>query len=110
MADFKIPSNDDLIKTVIHGMDQNAFIVTEDKMNSFNSYSLEFQIYLSLFSIDLGFFINSLENTNSVGFWVSLIIGFILGIFLSMHYFKFRKTRDNLFVKTNTKNELLEKS
>lgn len=99
MAGYKISSEDGLITTTVHGMDQDVFMVTEDRVNNFNSYSFDFQIYLTLFSIDLGFFLSNIYSYKSVGFIVSLIVGVILLIFVVINYSRFKKVRGGLFTR-----------
>ena len=104
MAGYKISSEEGLITTTVHGMDQDVFMVTEDRVNNFNSYSFGFQIYLTFFSIDLGLFLSNINDSKSVGFTVSLIIGLILLIFLYVNYKRFKKVREGLFTRGNPRN------
>lgn len=109
MAGYKISNEDGLITTTVHGMDQDVFMVTEDRVINFNSYSFEFQIYLTLFSIDLGFFLSNINNTKSIGFIVSLIVGIILLTFLFINYNRFNKIRKGLFTRATQETPSLEK-
>lgn len=102
MPELKLYSGgDDLVKTTLHGMEQNAFVVTEDRMNNFNSYSLDFQIYLTLFSIFLGSAISNTSDMKKNIFIVSASITAFLFIFLIWSGIKFKKIRNSLFVKTD---------
>lgn len=103
MVGYKITTEDGLITTTVHGMDQEVFVVTEDRVNNFNSYSFDFQIYLTLFSIDLGFFLSNINDPKSVSFLVSIIIGFILPVFLFINYKRFKKIRKGLFTRVTPK-------
>lgn len=103
MAGYKITDEDGLITTTVHGMDQDVFMVTEDRVNSFNSYSVEFQIWITLFSVDLGYFLSKIDNRDSTGFITSLILGLVFLVFLIINYLKFKKVRNDLFTRAKNK-------
>jgi hypothetical protein len=99
MAVFKITNEDGLITTTVHGMEQDVFMVTEDRVSAFNNYSFEFQLWITFFSIDVGFFLGNMGAPKSVNFLVSLILGVIIFLFLFLNYRKFKKVRDSLFTR-----------
>jgi len=98
MPEFKV-YKDGLVTTKVHGMDQDAFVVTEDKMKNFNNRSFEFQIVLSLFSIALGFTLANLSDIRSVAFIVSIIITALLAVALIYNLIKFKGVRKSVFRK-----------
>lgn len=95
-----LESNGGLIKTTLHGMGQDAFVVTEDKVDSFNNYSSDFQIWLALSSIAVGAVLSGLENPQGMLFKIAIILTIIFSVFLCLSYKKFNKTRKTLFIKT----------
>ena len=100
MPDIKIyDGKDGLVKTTVHGMEQEAFVVTEDRVNNFNNYSFEFQISITLWSISLGFFLANINTPTGVTFIVSLITTILLTLFLIWTWKKFVKVKKNLFIK-----------
>ena len=109
MPDFKIYEGEDgLVRTTVHGMEQEAFVVTEDKVNNFNNYSFEFQITLTLWSVSLGYFLANITVYTGVPFIVSLITTVLLTGYLRWSWGKFEKVKKNLFIKPNelSKNEV----
>ena len=105
MPNYKIfGGENDIIKTKLHGLTQEAYVVTEEKVNSFNNYSFEFQIAISVFSISLGGVIGSLtsygaNDLNLIVFWVCLIVAFLSLLLLIWSLCKFNNIRKNLFIK-----------
>ena len=99
MSEFKIFETG-LVRTKVHGMNQDAFVVTEDKMNNFNSYSFEFQVVLVLFSTSLGAALGNLNNVSGTAFVVSIILTVVFIFCLIWTWLKFNKTRKTLFLKS----------
>ncbi len=103
MPAFKIfESEDGLVTTTVHGMGQDAYVVTEDRVSNFNNYSQEFQLWLSLFSIAFGAFFSGLQVGANTFFYVSLILSIVFGIFLFLSYKKFIKVKESLFKKAGS--------
>jgi len=101
--------NDGLIQTTIHGSAQNAYVITEEKIEFFNNYSTELQLWLALASLFVGAFLSNLplfisNNDNSnilviVIFYCSLVLSLISVVFLIKSGIKFSKVKSKLFVK-----------
>lgn len=116
MADTKLfGGENDLIKTRLHSLTQDAYIVTEEKVNSFNNYSFEFQIAISLFSIFFGAVIGSYPtySTNEISKTIFIVCSILAIVFFLIMYRcrnKFSETKNGLFVKLentgNSSNEL----
>jgi len=115
---LKLFDNDGLIQTKIHGLEQNAYVITEDKMDSFNNYSFDLQMYLALFSLFFGAFLSSLlvilTSPNSyiikIIFYCSLCLMILLAILLIKSYLKFKKVRARVFIKIDELPNILDKS
>ncbi len=102
MTDFKISTTEDgLITTTVHGMGINAYIVTEEKVNNFNTYSKDFQVYLTLFSIFFGVALGNINDIKSIGFIAFTILTVIMLYFLIINLLRFNKVKKNLFVKAS---------
>ena len=101
--------NDGLIQTTIHGSAQNAYVITEEKIDFFNNYSTELQLWLALSSLFVGAFLSNLplfiSNSNNsniliiVIFYCSLVLSLISVAFLIKSGRKFSKIKSKLFVK-----------
>lgn len=108
MTDFKIFGGDsDLIKTRLYGLTQDAYIVTEERISIFNNYSYDYQVLISLFSIFLGATISTfpsykINTTNTVIFYVCLVISILTLVFLFLFWRRFNKIKNNLFVKVES--------
>jgi hypothetical protein len=103
MSDIKLyQSNDGLVHTTLHGMDQDAFVVTEEKVSSFNSYSFEFQAALALTSTAFGAVLGNTTNTRSNIFIISTVLTIVFLVFTIWSWIKFSKSRKSLFVKAPT--------
>jgi len=105
MPDFKIRHEDGLVTTTVHGMSQTAYVVTEEKVESFNSYSFEFQIVLTLFGTSLGVLLGSLDNLNGKTFAISTVVTILLSLALIWSWRKFSRVKNNLFIKPQTLEE-----
>lgn len=81
-------------------MTQNAYVVTEDRVNAFNNYSFEFQIYLGLFFTTLGVSLGNIDTRTSTVFITASILTIVLFGFLIWSWLKFKKIRKSLFIKS----------
>jgi hypothetical protein len=101
--------NDGLIQTTIHGSAQNAYVITEEKIEFFNNYSTELQLWLALSSLFIGAFLSNLpmfisnhDDSNIlviVIFYCSLVLSLISVAFLIKSGRKFSKIKSKLFIK-----------
>ena len=71
-----------LVRTTLHSMEQEAFVVTEDRMTSFNNYSFEFQIILAFFSISLGVALGNVNDIKENVFIISAVLTLTFGCLL----------------------------
>jgi len=102
--DIKIYNvNDGLITTKVHGMKQNAYVVTEDVIDAFNSYSSDSQIFLAVAPLFLGLLLAELTDVIKEGLNFTImawLVGFLLSSFMFYHSNKrLTKTKNRLFVK-----------
>lgn len=110
-------NNDGLVQTTVHGFKQDAFLVTQDKVESFNNYSSELQIWIALFSISAGSFLSSITTWGSIQSnndlvkiicWISLTITILSVIFLYRAHRKFISVRKGLFIKVEQNGDSLK--
>ena len=112
---FKIFENDGLVSTRIHGLKQEAYVMTEEKVESFNNSSSDFQLHNTLFPLFLGVFLTSIFSTLSNSsnnliraiFWCSLALSILEFIFLIKSYKRFNKVKNKLFVRITDFSNLL---
>lgn len=102
MPPFNLHNNSSLLSTTVHGMSQELFLVTEDRVSNFNSYSQELQFCSALFFTALGLALGNLSDIKSTIFMVSAILSVLLLIALIWQYCKFTKAKDKLFKKADT--------
>ena len=88
-----------LVRTTLHSMEQEAFVVTEDRMTSFNNYSFEFQIILAFFSISLGVALGNVNDIKENVFIISAVLTLTFGCLLWWGWLKFEKAKKSLFVR-----------
>jgi len=90
---------DGLMNTTIHGMQQDVYLITEDRVESFSTNSNEFQISLALLSASFGAAITSFTDKESIVFIISLITGLIFLVATIYTYVKYRRLKKKMFVK-----------
>lgn len=81
-----------LLKTRLHGLEQDLFIVSGDKLENLQDSSFEFQLFLSLFTLCIGGTLSSLSsldnNLSRVIFYCSTVLGVV---FASLFWRAYRK-------------------
>lgn len=109
MSEYKIFNDNGLVKTKVHGLEQDVFLVSEDKIDSFNNYSFELQLTLSLFfffagalvSAGLVFFSGTKNDPVKITLWIASFLTIILLIAFVRNYWKFRKIKKKVFLKVD---------
>lgn len=95
---------DGLVQSNIHGIEQDLFLVTEERVESFNSQSLLLQISIPVATAALGLAVGCLLSFKE-GEMFRNVFYFTFATFLSasiisvMAIYKFRKTKKKLFTK-----------
>lgn len=117
MSNTKIFGDDELIQTTVHGFRQDVFLVTEDKMKSFNDYSFDLKLWTALASVFFGIFSNSAftwitvpDNSDNdlikIVFWASLFLTTLSIIFFFVSWLRYKKTKKDIFIKVEGRTSL----
>jgi len=110
--------NNELITTKFHGMEQDVYVTTEDRLDSFNNYSSDFQLWLALFTLCVGAFISSaiaiMSKIDALVLWVifysSLFLSIVSLIFGLISFFRFKSIKKRMFIKTDNTSSLTDKT
>ncbi len=100
---FTLHGSNGIYKTKLHGAEQQLYIVAGETLETLNTYSDDFQIFLTMSSIALGSFLSSLPtyNSNRISqtlMWVSLVVLILATFLLSRSWKKISSIKKKLFV------------